>query len=75
MAGNETLNALSEGLADAVEAAATGVVTVDARRRFAASGIVVAADVVLTANHVIERDTVTVVTPVGRAAVGDRRRA
>ncbi len=65
MAGNETLSALSEGLADAVEAAATGVVTVDARRRFAASGIVVAPDVVLTANHVIERDTVTVVTPSG----------
>lgn len=65
MAGNETLRALSNGLADAIEAAAPGIVTVDARRRFAATGIVVAADAVLTASHVLERDTITVVTPGG----------
>lgn len=65
MTGNAQLTALSEGLADAVEAVGPGVVTVDARRRFAATGIVVAPDAVLTANHVLERDTIIVVTPAG----------
>lgn len=66
MTGNESIQALSDGLANAVEAAAPGVVTVDARRRFAATGIALAADVVLTANHVVEReDGIVVVTPAG----------
>lgn len=51
-----TLAQFSESLADAVEAAAKSVVSVDARRRFAASGIAWADGVVVTADHVIERD-------------------
>lgn len=50
------LSDLSAGLADAAERGAAGVVTVDARRRFPASGIAWAADAVVTANHVVERD-------------------
>lgn len=56
MTNQETVQALSDGLAGAVEAAAGSVVTVDARNRIAATGIAWAEDVVLTANHVVERD-------------------
>ena len=48
--------ALSQAMADAVEIAAASTVLVDARRRFPASGIAVAADLVLTADHVVERE-------------------
>lgn len=60
--------ALSNELADAVERAAAGVVTVNARRRMPASGIVWGADgLVVTANHVVERDDdITVSLPDGR---------
>jgi S1-C subfamily serine protease len=51
-----TLGAFSDALADAVEAASPSVVSVDARRRFPASGIAWSDGVVLTADHVIERD-------------------
>jgi S1-C subfamily serine protease len=50
------LKSLSDGLAAAVEAAATYTLTVDARRRYPASGIAYAADLVLTADHVVTRD-------------------
>jgi len=59
MSQNSETNALvgfSETLADAVETAAASTVLVDARRRFPASGIAFAADLVLTADHVVERD-------------------
>ncbi len=46
----------SETLADAVETAAASTVLVDARRRFPASGIAFAPDLILTADHVVERD-------------------
>jgi S1-C subfamily serine protease len=50
------LVALSDTMADAVETAAASTVLVDARRRFPASGIAFAADLILTADHVVERD-------------------
>lgn len=51
----------SDGLAAAVETAAASTVVVNARRRFPASGIVWGADgVIVTSDHVIERDEVEV---------------
>lgn len=50
------LTALSNHLADAAESAGARIVTVDARRRMPASGIAWSDGVVVTANHVIERD-------------------
>ena len=55
--GLAALAALSDGLAAAVEKAGASVVRVDARRRQAASGVVWSADgIVVTADHVLERD-------------------
>jgi len=66
-AGN-TLARLSDDLAAAVELAGAGVVTVNARRRMPASGIVWTEDgLIVTANHVVERDEdITVGLPDGR---------
>ncbi len=51
------LASLSNGLADAVDAVAASVVTVHARRRMPASGIVWSDDgLIVTASHVVERD-------------------
>jgi S1-C subfamily serine protease len=47
---------LSTAVADAVERAAGYTVMVRARRRLPSSGIVFAQDLVLTANHAVERD-------------------
>jgi S1-C subfamily serine protease len=47
---------LSNGLADAAQAAGQSVVRVDARQRMPASGIAWAGDLVVTAHHVVERD-------------------
>jgi S1-C subfamily serine protease len=47
---------LSEAMADAAERAGKSTVLVDARRRFPASGIAFAQDLILTADHVIERE-------------------
>ena len=47
---------LSDALADAAENAGKATVLVNARRRMPASGIVFANDLVLTADHVVERD-------------------
>jgi S1-C subfamily serine protease len=47
---------LSNSMAAAVEKAAASTVMVNARRRMPASGIAFAADLVLTADHVIERE-------------------
>jgi S1-C subfamily serine protease len=51
-----TLAALSEGMADAVANAGRSVVRVHGRRRRPGSGVVYAPDLVLTAGHVLERD-------------------
>ncbi len=47
---------LSNAMADAAETAGRSTVMVDARHRFPASGIAFAKDLILTADHVIERD-------------------
>ncbi len=51
-----TLTDFSNGLAAAVESGGSSTVLVDARRRYPASGIVYAQDMVLTADHVVTRD-------------------
>lgn len=50
------VQAFSNGLADAVEKSAVSIVTVNGRRRQTASGIVWQADLVVTAEHVLQRD-------------------
>lgn len=67
-AGGATLAQLSDDLAAAVERAGAAVVTVNARRRMPASGIVWSADgLIVTANHVVEQDEeITVGLPDGR---------
>ena len=51
-----TLDNFSNDLAAAVERGGAGTVLVDARHRYPASGIAYAADLVLTADHVITRE-------------------
>jgi serine protease Do len=61
------LQALSQSLAQAVERAAATTVRVNARRRIPASGIIWSAGVVLTSDHVIEREEeITIGLPDGR---------
>ncbi len=50
------IQTLSDGLTAAVEAASASILTVDARRKFPASGIAYADDLVLTADHVVTRE-------------------
>ena len=50
------INTLSDNLTAAVEAASASTLLVDARRRFPASGIAYAADLILTADHVVKRE-------------------
>lgn len=67
--GNNLLTALSDSMAAAVEKAGSATVLVDGRRRYPASGIAVAADQVLTADHVVEREEdIRVVLPDGSQA-------
>ena len=47
---------LSDALADAAEKAGKATVLVNARRRMPASGIVYAPDLILTADHIVERE-------------------
>lgn len=53
---NNLLMEISNAMADAVEKASKSTVLVDARRRFPASGIAYGTDLILTADHVVERD-------------------
>lgn len=53
---NNPLVELSDAMAGAVSQAGAATVTVNARRRMPASGIGYASDLVLTADHVVERD-------------------
>src|SRR4030095_6877814 len=53
---NNVLVELSDALADAAEKAGNAPVLVNARRRMPASGIVYAPDLILTADHIIERE-------------------
>jgi S1-C subfamily serine protease len=60
------LTALSEAMAGAVAKAGASTVLVNARRRMPASGIAYAADLILTADHVVEREEdITVMLPDG----------
>jgi S1-C subfamily serine protease len=70
LSSSSLLAGVSSELADAVERAGAGVVTVDARRRHPATGIVWSADgLIATANHVVERDEeIQVGLPDGRTA-------
>jgi S1-C subfamily serine protease len=55
--GGSALVAFSNALADAVETSAASVVRVEARRRQPASGLIWSADgLIVTADHVLERD-------------------
>lgn len=59
---SNTLQALSDGLADAVEHAGRSVVAVHARRRIPASGVVWRPGIIVTAHHTLERDEDLTVT-------------
>src|SRR5687768_6251896 len=64
---SDALSALSNGLADAVERVGAALVQVNGRQRQPASGVVYAPGLVLTADHVLERDEdITVGTHDGR---------
>ena len=56
MSNADALSALSNQMADAVERVAKSIVTVFGRDRQSATGIVYANELVLTADHVLERD-------------------
>ncbi len=57
---NTELQNLSNSLAGAVETAGQSVVTVDARQRMSASGVVYKPGLVLTASHVVQEDEIKV---------------
>lgn len=53
----DTLKALSDEMAQLVEATTPGIVRVEARRRLPATGILWSSDgLIVTANHIVERD-------------------
>jgi S1-C subfamily serine protease len=61
------LKQLSNNMADAVERISSALVQVNGRQRQSASGVVFDTDLILTADHVLEReDNLTIVTPDGR---------
>ncbi len=61
------LGTLSSQLADAVDRVAPALVTVNGRQRLPASGVVYGQDLVITADHVLEREEdLTIVTHDGR---------
>jgi S1-C subfamily serine protease len=62
------LTEFSNGLTAAVETACAGTVTVDARKRYPASGIAYTEDLVLTADHAVTREeNIKVILPDGRS--------
>jgi S1-C subfamily serine protease len=63
-----TLNEFSEGLSTAVEKAGASTILVDARKRYPASGIAFAEDLILTADHVVTREEdIKVILPDARS--------
>jgi len=63
-----TLTEFSEGLTAAVEKAGASTIVVDARKRYPASGIAYAEDLVLTADHVVTREeNLKVILPDGQS--------
>lgn len=72
MSNDNVLSVLSDAMADAVEKAATSTVLVNGRRRYPASGIAYATDLILTASHVLEReDEIPVILPDGSKQTGE----
>ncbi|MCD6033298.1 MAG: hypothetical protein K0S78_5480, partial [Thermomicrobiales bacterium] len=73
LSSSSLLANVSDELAGAVERAGVAVVTVDARRRHPASGIVWSTDgLIATANHVVERDEeIEIGLPDGRTVAAD----
>lgn len=70
--GTDTLAALSEAMADAVEQVGRSLVRVDGRQRQSASGVVFEANLVVTADHVVERDEeLTIGTPDGQTLAAE----
>ena len=65
---SNTFSEFSEGLTAAVEKAGTSTILVDARKRYPASGIAYAEDLILTADHVVTReDDLKVLLPDGKS--------
>ena len=65
---SNALTDFSHALTAAVEKAGAGTVTVDARKRYPASGIAYAEDLVLTADHVVTREeNIKVILPEGNS--------
>jgi S1-C subfamily serine protease len=72
MSNDNALSVLSDAMADAVEKAALSTVLVNGRRRYPASGIAYATDLILTASHVLEReDEIPVILPDGSKQTGE----
>lgn len=72
MSNENLLSVLSDAMANAVEKAAASTVLVNGRRRFPASGIAYASDLILTASHVVEReDEIPLILPDGSEHTGD----
>lgn len=72
MSKENVLSVLSDTMADAVEKAAASTVLVNGRRRFPASGIAYASDLILTASHVVDReDEIQIILPDGSEQTGD----
>ena len=64
------LTDFSNGLASAVEKGGASTILVDARKRYPASGIAYAEDLVLTADHVVTReDDIKVLLPDGKSLI------
>lgn len=64
---SNSLTEFSNGLSSAVEKGGDSTILVDARKRYPASGIAYAEDLVLTADHVVTReDDIRIITPDGR---------
>jgi len=61
------LTDFSNELTSAVEKGGAGTILVDARKRYPASGIAYAEDLVLTADHVVTRDEIKVLLPDGKS--------
>ena len=66
MNNDNVFKLLSDGMAAAVESGSAGTVTVHSRDRFPASGVVYRADMVLTADHVVENEEGIVVVRADR---------
>lgn len=70
--GKNLFAELSKAMADAVRQAEAATLLVNARRRLPSSGIAYAADLVLTADHTVERDEeISVVLPDGKEVAAE----